>query len=67
MHFIDKVAKLSHDCAELADRCEDDRLATEIASLARKLLQAAHDEAAVEPVRDAQSDLPDPHMIPNTR
>lgn len=61
MHFIDKVAKLSHDCTNLADQCEDQRLATEIASIARKLLEAAIDEAAIEPVTTAP--LPEPTMF----
>ncbi|MFZ5731977.1 MAG: hypothetical protein ACOY4O_04520 [Pseudomonadota bacterium] len=62
-HFIDKVAKLSHDCTRLADRCEDRRLAAEIAALARKLLEAASDEAALEPVTAVP--LPEPTMFPD--
>lgn len=63
MHFIDKVAKLSHDCTRLADKCADRRLATEIATLARKLLEAANEEAAIEPMKAAP--LPEPTMFPD--
>lgn len=62
-HFIDRVAQLSHDCTRLADQCEDRRLAAEIAALARKLLEAASDEAELEPL--SADPMPEPTMFPD--